>query len=70
MDLKLAQLRGNVEFALRSHYWASKRHDMIAMLFWSNSAKFWERRYEIHRDCEWPEIVGASAEVIPEELRG
>ena len=55
MDLKLAQLRGNVEFALRSHYWASKRHDMIAMLFWSNSAKFWQERYVTHRDWEWPE---------------
>lgn len=54
MDLKLAQLRGNVEFAERSHYWAKTRHDMIAMLFWSNSAKFWQGRYEAHRDfVEW-----------------
>jgi len=55
MDLKLAQLRGNVEFALRSHHWANKRHDMIAMLFWSNSAKFWHERYVTHRDWELPE---------------
>jgi hypothetical protein len=70
MDLKLAQLRSNVDFAQRSHYWASKRHDMIAMLYWSNSAKFWQRRYEIRRDWKWPEILGATEEVMPKELRG